>query len=1189
MSLSVSIMSQRDAKILCWNIRGLNANVRKDATHDIIRDTHATIVCIQETKLAIVNDGIIQRALGPQFVSNYSFLPADGTRGGMIMAVSDAFFSMSEVSTSNNTVSATITLLADGTSWTMTGAYGPQSEQDKIAFLDEILQLQPLVRDRWILLGDFNLIVKAADKSNSRINRRLMGKFKTVIDSLMLKEMRLNGRRFTWSNEQQNPTHTKIDHVFCSNDWEMLFPAAHLQALPTMCSDHCPLFLQGDTTAPNANFFKFEQFWLKMHGFQETVQAAWTKQTLIVDPVRRLHTRLCRTAKALKKWQRESVGSVKLQIKIATEIIWRLDTAQESRGLSEAERTLRTNTKSKLLALYAIQKSLMRQRSRLTWIKKGDANTRLFHITASARRRKKFIQTLQKASGGVAISKEDKEAELLNHFQSHLGTPVPRSTCLNWEELGYTPYDLSALDAPFDEMEIKKAVFSLPSVKAPGPDGFIGAFFKSCWEIIKDDLTAAILHLASRNGDYANLINSANIVLLPKSVDAQSVGDFRPISLIHSISKIFSKLLANRVAPVLGNIVSKSQSAFIQKRCIHDNFLHVQNLIKALHKKKTPSLFLKLDISKAFDSINWPYLLEVLQALGFGQNMRDWISLTLSSSTSRVLLNGIPGPPFHHAKGLRQGDPFSPMLFILAIDPLQRILHMATDMGVLKPVQARTARLRTSLYADDAGIFANPDKEELLAIRHILDVFADATGLRTNLDKTEVFPIRCEGVDLADALSAFPAKLATFPGRYLGLPLHIRRLRKVDLQPLIDKYGARIPGWRGRNLTRAGRVSLSKTVLTPTVTYHSTVIPLPKWAVRKLDKLARNFIWNADDSENANGGRSLVNWKVVCTPKNLGGLGVVDLDRFGRALRLRWPWYEWMDPDRPWVGTELPCSDSDMALFRASTTITIGDGKRTSFWKDRWIGDSPLCVRAPQLYKIATRKNRTVFEDLEGDRWITAISRLSNADQLREFIDIWQLLQDPGIDPSRPDSIRWNWTNSGEYSSKSAYQMQFVGRFMPFRSTKVWKAQTTPKCKLFAWLVLHGRILTAENLAIRGWPHNPICRLCLTSVETVAHLCRDCPFSQEVWRTVNAAEGMTNPSPPNTDSSINLWWEEYLATASGRSMRERSGIMIYSLWNIWKERNRRVFTGNRMTYREVANLALADIRLHKSSCFLYRE
>uniref|UniRef100_A0A453IMH0 Reverse transcriptase domain-containing protein n=1 Tax=Aegilops tauschii subsp. strangulata TaxID=200361 RepID=A0A453IMH0_AEGTS len=270
-----------------------------------------------------------------------------------------------------------------------------------------------------------------------------------------------------------------------------------------------------------------------------------------------------------------------------------------------------------------------------------------------------------------AITAEDKERVLLSHFRDHLGTPMPRTASLIWDNLEMTPHDLSELDAPFGEAEIKDAVFSLTSVKAPGPDGFIGAFFKSCWEIIRQDIVAAILQFASLRGDCSSLVNSANIILLPKKADARVVGDYRPISLIHSLSKIFSKLLANRLAPILPTLVSNCQSAFTQKRSIHDNFMHVQNLIKDLHRRNIPGLFLKLDISKAFDSVNWVFLLEVLQRLGFGQRWRDWICLSLSTSSSRVLLNGNPGMNFWHAKGLRQGDPLSPMLFILAIDPLQ--------------------------------------------------------------------------------------------------------------------------------------------------------------------------------------------------------------------------------------------------------------------------------------------------------------------------------------------------------------------------------------------------------------------------------------------------------------------------------------------------------------------------------------
>jgi hypothetical protein len=181
----------------------------------------------------------------------------------------------------------------------------------------------------------------------------------------------------------------------------------------------------------------------------------------------------------------------------------------------------------------------------------------------------------------------------------------------------------------------------------------------------------------------------------------------------------------------------------------------------------------------------------------------------------------------------------------------------------------------------------NPLKDELQAISSILDCFGKASGLITNMIKTEVFPVRCDEVDLVDILAGFPAKVATFPGKYLGLPLHFRRLRKVDLQPLIDKIAGKLPGWMGKNLARPGRVTLAKSVLMATGIYHATVIPIPKWASDKTNRIAQNFIWAGDEGEHAVQGKALVNWKTVCRPKGLGGLGMPDLERTGRALRLR--------------------------------------------------------------------------------------------------------------------------------------------------------------------------------------------------------------------------------------------------------------------------------------------------------------
>jgi hypothetical protein len=142
-------------------------------------------------------------------------------------------------------------------------------------------------------------------------------------------------------------------------------------------------------------------------------------------------------------------------------------------------------------------------------------------------------------------------------------------------------------------------------------------------------------------------------VLLPKKEEAHQIGDYRPINLMHSIAKIFSKILANRLATRLPEMLSLSRSAFVKKRCIHDNFILIQSLLKEFHRKNTRALFVKLDIVKVFDSVSWAYILEVMERLGFSTRWREWISLALSTASSRILLNGIPGRPIKHERGLR--------------------------------------------------------------------------------------------------------------------------------------------------------------------------------------------------------------------------------------------------------------------------------------------------------------------------------------------------------------------------------------------------------------------------------------------------------------------------------------------------------------------------------------------------------
>jgi hypothetical protein len=175
----------------------------------------------------------------------------------------------------------------------------------------------------------------------------------------------------------------------------------------------------------------------------------------------------------------------------------------------------------------------------------------------------------------------------------------------------------------------------------------------------------------------------------------------------------------------------------------------------------------------------------------------------------------------------------------------------------------------------------------------------------------------------------------------------------------------------------------------------------------------------------ASGGHCLINWKTIYCPKDIGGLSLPDLERVGHALHLRWPWLEWTDPDKPWFGSKLPRDEDDMALFRASTKITLGNGKKALFWQDNWFVTG-VCVTLPLVCK-----------ELENDNWITSISRLHSMAHMRDFIIVASIVANTTLDISCPDSIAWLWTKDGAYSTSSAYKAQFIDSFSRFNTSKI--------------------------------------------------------------------------------------------------------------------------------------------------------
>jgi hypothetical protein len=262
--------------------------------------------------------------------------------------------------------------------------------------------------------------------------------------------------------------------------------------------------------------FHFESIWPKFEGFLQTVEEAWTCPWSNVDIFRELDYKLRNTAKALQRWSMKHVGSVRLQLAIAKELVLRFEVAQETRTLAAHELQLRRKAKASCLGLASLMRTIIHQRSRIVNIAEGDANTKKFHLQACHRKRKSFIDKVSAENNNILIQETEKADAFFSHFHELLGTSSPRAVHLDLEELGLPKLNPQGIDFCFSEEEIWKAIQEIHPDKAPGPDGFTGAFYRAAWPVIKQDLIRAFHALWSLDGRSLYLVNQAYMILLRK-------------------------------------------------------------------------------------------------------------------------------------------------------------------------------------------------------------------------------------------------------------------------------------------------------------------------------------------------------------------------------------------------------------------------------------------------------------------------------------------------------------------------------------------------------------------------------------------------------------------------------------------------------------------------------------------------
>jgi hypothetical protein len=395
----------------------------------------------------------------------------------------------------------------------------------------------------------------------------------------------------------------------------------------------------------------------------------------------------------------------------------------------------------------------------------------------------------------------------------------------------------------FQEAEVKAADWDWDSFKSPGPDGVNFGFFKDFWEELKGDVMRFINEF-HRNGKLTKGINSTFIALIPKVDSPQRLTDFRPISLVGSLYKILAKVLANRLRMVIGSVISESQTTFVKDRQILDGILIANEVVDEARKTKRELMLFKVDFEKAYDSVDWGYLDAVMGKMEFPTLWRKWMRECVCTATASVLVNGSPTGEFPFQRGLRQGDPLSPFLFLLAAEGLDVLMttmverNMFTGYRVGNQDPVMVSHLQ---FADDTLLLGEKSWANVRALRSVLVLFELMSGLKVNFHKSMLVGVNISESWLHEAASALRCRVGKVPFLYLGLPIGGDPRRLGFWEPVWTRIRNILSGWQSRFLSFSGRLVLLKFVLTSLPVYTLSFFKAPAGTISSIDSLLTNF------------------------------------------------------------------------------------------------------------------------------------------------------------------------------------------------------------------------------------------------------------------------------------------------------------------------------------------------------------
>ncbi|XP_071726422.1 uncharacterized protein [Rutidosis leptorrhynchoides] len=742
------------------------------------------------------------------------------------------------------------------------------------------------------------------------------------------------------------------------------------------------------------------------------------------------------------------------------------------------------------------------------------------------------------------------------------------------------------------------------------PQGVKFSYLMICQELRRslereDGSTTEKRHTNARNGALVpGRLSSKHAEERGRDNEISSTVSPCPISLIGSYYKIIAKMLSNRLRKVVPNIIGSEQSAFMSGRYILDGVLVANETVDFIKRNKRHGLIFKVDFEKAFDSLNWSFLFEVMECMGFGARWRSWIKSCLCSASISILINGSPTSEFHLGRGVRQGDPLSPFLFIIAAEGLNILSKVAVSKGLYKGVEVGAEKVVIShlQYADDTIFFGEWSRRNARNLMYLLECFEKASGLKVNYNKSQLYGIGVNCSEVENLASWCNCQAGSLPFIYLGLPVGSNMKKLESWNPVIDKFTKRLADWRARSVSFGGRLTLVKSVLSSLPLYYFSLFRAPPCVLKKLECVRRSFFWGGSGS---NKKVSWVKWEKLLLPHEEGGLNIKSLFCKNLALLCKWWWRFISETNTLWINVirsiyghygglsvgegssriltggiwsnirDAGFKTDELGIpFSKSFKKILGDGCDTRFWTENWLGNMALKNKFKRLFRLEASQSAAVSDRLQIQNWSVMGKWAWVRDPVGrthgELIELNSLLGNVTFSIGSKDWWVWILDTCNRFTVKKLCNLIDLKYITVDRSdVTTLRNQFVPKkIELFIWRARLGRIPVRVELDKRGIDlDNVRCPICNGDIESVMHILKTCNFANDLWNRVFSWWKLDS-------SSLNL---DDLFSGSNSTLNSDWKIHVWQavcwivLYWIWKYRNQKVFNNKCITIPSVFN------------------